>query len=219
MISQNAFSQTKYWLITYSNLTLKDQKFGKCWRENYIQKIFVREKLTAQLFKAYWNRKEYTILRSLSKFLSSLVRCVRNQSWYFKDHIHVRFFLKVFTDSVTIDVFFHSTSTDFFVVPMLNQNKFGENKSIRELHFKIKTNCQVPALKIKTNVRTLRGKNLSILIEKTHFENVTLRRKNKFVYWIFTSLFYNLGIKYHFLDSFLPYMSLILLFYIFLYYQ
>jgi len=32
---------------------------------------------------------------------------------------------------------------------MKNQNKFGENQPIREPRFKIKTNCQVPSLKIK----------------------------------------------------------------------
>jgi len=50
---------------------------------------------------------------------------------------------------------------------MLNQNKFGENQPIRELCFKIKTNCQIPPLKIKTNLRTLYGKNMLILTEKT----------------------------------------------------
>jgi len=50
---------------------------------------------------------------------------------------------------------------------MLNQNKFGENQLIREQRFKIKANCQVAPLKIKTNVHTLLGKNLLILTKKT----------------------------------------------------
>jgi len=49
---------------------------------------------------------------------------------------------------------------------MLNQNKFGENQPIRELCFKIKTNCQIPPLKIKTNLHTLHRKNMLILTEK-----------------------------------------------------
>jgi len=40
-------------------------------------------------------------------------------------HIHVCFFLEVFTDSVTVDVFFHTTST-FFSVRMNVQVFFCE---------------------------------------------------------------------------------------------